>query len=700
MSAFRLSLLSVLSASVLTAQGTPPHPHEEPIALESFIITAHPYGGNQAELAQATTVLSGTGLALKQASSLGELLGSEPGISSTYFGPGASRPVIRGLGGDRVRILENSVGLIDASVTSPDHAVALDPLLTESIEVVRGPAALLYGNSAVGGVVNVITHRIHTTPPESALNGRAELRASSVNGETAGGMLFEGASGAVAWHLDGYRRSAGDVRIPGFAESALLRAEEAAEAAEHGEDPPEEIAGHIPNTGVVAEGGAVGLSLVNDRGHLGFAFTGHNSLYGVPSGAHHHHGDEEESHEEEGHEHDAHGDESAVRIDLRQRRVELQGGISGQFGLLTGARFSIGAARYRHQELEGAEVGTVFTNRGYDGRAELLHGPVGAFSGAIGLQTSASRFSAVGDEAFVPSNKSSSHALFLFEEAVFGPAKWQLGGRVEEQRIRLDAPSGASRREVTMSASTGLVWTLSSDWTIGSSFAFTERAPNAQELFSHGPHVGTGAFEIGDPLLTNESSVALDLSLRRRTGWVTGALTVFANRFDGYIHDIPTGELEDGLEVYTYVQRDADFHGAELEAILHLHESDRHQFDLQLGGDIVRGRNRDERIDLPRITPARVRAGFTWITGPFSFGAQVQRVMTQEQLAPGERETPGYTLISASAGYRLSVGRVTWDLFLRGTNLTDEEARVHTSFLKEIAPLPGRNLTLGLRTSF
>lgn len=718
---FRFSLLSLLTASALCAQGTPPPVNEEPVALEDLVVTAHPYARDQFDLAQPTNVLAGTRLALRQAASLGELLGGETGVSSTYFGPGASRPVIRGLGGDRVRVLENSTGTLDASVTSPDHAVSLDPLLIERVEVVRGPATLLYGNAAIGGVVNVITHRIHPVSPESALNGRFESRFSSVNDEFAAGTVLEGGTGLVAWHFDAYQRESEDVRIPGFAESARRRAEEEAEHEDHDHDEEEaaEAFGRIPNTAVDADGAAFGLSLVGAAGYIGFSFNGHNSLYGVPAGAHVHagHAHEDEEHEGEDEEPEEHGEEP-VRIDLRQRRLDVQGELVNPFAGFSAARFKFGTARYTHQELEGEAIGTVFTNRGYDGRIELLHAPLGRFTGAFGAQAARSRFAAAGEEAFVPPSRTTSRALFLFEEADFQPVVWQAGLRFEDQDIDLRDGSGVSRGDAGTSLSTGLVWTIDDAWALSASLARTERAPNAQELFSEGAHIGTNAFEIGDPALDEEVSTSVDVSLRRRAGAVTGALTVFANRFDGYIHAVATGREvhleEDGgyhfhdhydpdsgaLPEYRYVQRDAEFYGAEIEAVYHLHESDRHQFDLSLGADLVRGRNTDEDTDLPRITPRRVRAGFTWNVGAFSFGADIQRVAEQDRVAANETPTEGYMLVNANVGYRFTIGRATFDLFARGTNLGDEEARVHTSFLKDVSPLPGRNVTLGFRTSF
>jgi len=712
----RHSSLYFLGAALAAAQALPPasgHRHDEPVALENLVVTASPYGRNQADLAQPTSVLAGRELNLRQAPTLGELLAGQPGVSSTYFGPGASRPVIRGLSGDRLRVLENGLGAIDASATSPDHAVSLDPLLVERVEVVRGPSALLYGGNAVGGVVNVITHRIHSTLPDRPFHARAEVRGGSVDDSMASGLVLDGAIGAVAWHVDAYRRDTGDVNIPGFAESARRRAAEAAEAEEHGEEPPAEIAGHIPNTALRNDGGAIGLSFVGEHGFIGVAVSRHDSRYGVPAGAHAHHlaehGDEDPDHDR------AHAEEG-VQIDLRQRRVDLEGAFTSALGPFSGARFKLGTARYRHAELEGDTVGTEFRNRGFDGRVELMHGAEGGLAGAIGWQGSRSDFAAAGDEAFLPPTRTDAHALFLFEEVTTGPGTWQLGARVERQEIERRDGTGLGRDDDQINLSLGYLHRFGDHWTLGAALARTERAPNAQELYADGPHAATNAYELGDPNLGAERSLALDVTLRRRTGLVTGSLTLFTNRFDGYIFELPTGERAEeddhgweihadededhGIAVYRFVQRDAAFAGAEAEAIVHLHEGGDGQFDLIFGADLVRGRDRTAAADLPRITPVRGKVGAAWRHGALALGAEVQFVARQKRVAPNETPSAAYDLISAYANYRLRHGAVTWDLFIRGSNLGDREARLHTSWLKDLAPLPGRDVTVGVRVTF
>jgi len=698
------SFLTLAAAVSARAQMTPPpEPAEhEAVNLDHMVVTAMPFVRNQAEIAAATAVLEGRSLQVRRQGTLGETLAGEVGMASTAFGPGAGRPIIRGLGGDRIRILENGVGTIDASVTSPDHAVSVEPFLVERIEIVRGPASLLYGSSAVGGVVNVITHRIETAMPEKRVSGAAELRYGTGANETGFGGVTDIAvhrsdRGALVLHLDGFKRNAADLEIPGFAESARLRAEEAEEAAEHGEEAPEEVAGILPNSSVDSSGGAAGLSWVSPGLSLGFVYTGFNTLYGIPGGAHAHGHEEGEDPAGEPEGEEEHGEEN-VRIDLRQRRVDLQGEWRHQTGLIRALRFKLGRAEYRHQELEGEAIGTVFRNQGYDGRIELLHAPVGGFEGAWGVQATRSDFSAVGDEAFLPASVTEGRALFVFEEVRRGPLNWQVGARYEEQDIELkDRATG--RADSTFSGSAGVVWTLSEPYSLAASLTRTERAPNAQELFADGPHVGTNAFEIGDPDLGTETSTGMELSLRRRSGAVTGTVNAYMNSFSGYIFEQPMDEEEDGLPVFRYVQRDVDFWGAEAEAILHLHEGRQHRLDLRVAGDLTRAEESSGE-NLPRIPPFKAVVGLDWSAGEFAAGISWQRVARQTRVAETESTTDGYSLVDAYGTYRMTLGGMTYDWFVRGTNLGDTEARLHPSFLKDLAPRGGRAFAVGVRMGF
>lgn len=672
------------------------------VTLDQFITTATPFARNQVDLAQSTTVLGGQALALKQQSTIGDTLSSETGISATSFGPGASRPIIRGLGGDRIRLLENSVGTIDASVASPDHAVSVEPFLIDRIEIVRGPASLLYGSNAVGGVINVITHRIETDLPSERVRGGAELRFGSAADEFARGAVVDVAllaqpGRALVLHLDGFRRSADDLRIPGFAESARLRAEDTEHALEHGEPAPEFAFGRLPNSARTSDSAAAGLSFVSKTFHLGASYSGLDTTYGVPG---HSHADEP----------------GGPRIDLRQRRTDAQGEWHHDAGFITGARFKFGYADYRHLEIEpDGAIGTIFKNKGHDGRFEITHGHGKPWSGAAGVQSSRSDFSAIGDEAFLPPSRTENNALFAFEEFVQEPVTWQFGGRFE--RSTITSEQGGKRRDDEVGGSVGATWKFHRDYVLAISATHTGRAPNAQELYASGAHAGTQSYEIGDAALTTERALGLEASLRRRTGNLTGAATVFAHEFRGHIFARPTGLLAvpsgdewqfvpatssgvegDALPVYQYLQHNARFWGAELEAVWHLHHPRHSQLDLRFAADFTRAR--EGTRDLPRIPAARLTTGIFWAHEAWTAGAEAQYVFEQNRVAANESASDGYTLVSAHLSRTISMGHTRWDVFVRGSNLANAEIRPHTSFVKDLAPLARRAVTTGVRLSF
>jgi len=727
----RLSLISLFSGALALAQ-LPSSAHAEgnaasplgdadranalvasPLALERVVVSTSPLARPLGEVSQPVSLLEGRRLAQQQSTTLGELLSGEPGVASTYFGPGASRPIVRGIGGDRLKVLENHIGTIDAAATSPDHAVSLDPLLVERVEIVRGPAALLYGGSAVGGVVNVITGRIPSELPTAPVAGRVEVRTHSANREESAGAVLEGAAGDFAWHIDGFLRDTKDLKIPHFAESQRKRIAD-------GTDPAEADYRRVPNTEIESDGGSVGLSWIRESGYIGVSWSGFNTFYGVPGHAHSH-GDHDHDHGHggHGHDHDDDHEDEAVKIDLVQRRFDLAGEVNREIGILRGAKFALGFADYRHQELADGEVDTVFKNRGFDARLELLHREVAGINGAFGWHGSESRFEAIGDEAFVPPSRTTNHALFILEEKPVGPFALQLGGRLEAQEIKLRNGSGRSRKDLLASVSAGALWKIGDDWSLGLAASRNERGPGAQERYANGPHIGTRAYEIGSPRLGIETSTALDLTLRKRTGRVTGALTGFVNRFDGYVFEQPTGQVaiahgdhfhfepdthpdaDDGLTIYRFAQTDARFLGLEAELTAHLYEGALGNLDLHLATDTVRGKNlRDGGSDLPRITPRRSKVGIEWTRSPLNFGADAQFVSEQRRVAPNEAPTDSYTLIGLYGSYQLTLGPTECTLFVRGTNLGNRDARVHNSFLKELLPLPGRSINVGLRVSF
>lgn len=707
MSTFRtLSALSfaaaALSAPAQTRPAAPPADaavHEEPISLEQLIVTGSAFAKAQADLAQSTAALAGRALALQQSNSLGETLAGETGVAATYFGPGASRPVIRGLGGDRVRVLENGLGTFDVSNVSPDHAVSTEPLFVERIEVVRGPATLFYGNAAIGGVVNTIDGRIPAEPANAPLAGELAARFGGAADEHAGALKLRGGDGAFAWQARVFRREAGDTAIPGanFHEHA---GEENAGPAAH------LVRGFIPNTSLTGDGRSFGATWFGRAVRVGAAFTGYDTNYGVPPGAHEHADGASESSaatrsrtalraaalDEP--------DDEFVRIGLRQRRADFSAETAGPLGVFTRAKLEAGVADYEHTEFEGAAAGTQFRQKSREARLELPHESAGDLTGALGFQYQFSDLAAAGDEAFLPPVRTTNRAAFVSEEKPVGRVTLQGGARIE--RLRVEPDGFAARRFTPVSLSLGAVWAIDAQWGLAVSAARTQRAPNATELFADGPHAGTGAFERGDAALGVERARSLEVSLRRRAGFVTGAASVFTNRFANYVFEEATGTEEDGLPVYRFVARAAKFEGCEIETWWHLHGHAGAGLDLKLAADAVRATERASGEPLPRIPARRVLGALRYAHGPWVAGVDVARTFAQDRVAAAEETTGGYTLLGADMSWRFAGGNeaTAWLVFLRGTNLTDAEARNHVSFLKDVAPLPGRGITAGVRATF
>jgi iron complex outermembrane receptor protein len=701
------SVALVLSATFASGQdAVAPTPRPTPADAaehERVVVSSTPLGGDLFEQTQSVTVLTGEELALRLEPTIGETLNREPGISSTYFGPGASRPVIRGLGEDRIRVLQNGLTTIDASQISPDHAVSAEPLTIKTIDVVRGPATLLYGPNTVGGVVNLIDNRIPTEPLQRPSMGKLDARFSTAEEQRSGAGLVEFQLGRVVVHLDGFKRSTDDIEIPGFARSERLRL---LQPLEEGESEPR---GTLPNSFSDSEGGAAGASYVWDDGYFGVAYSVLDSTYGTVA-------------------------EPDVTIGLEQRRWDLRGAFNKPFSPIKAINYKWSFSDYTHTEFEGAEVGTVFDVEGYDGRLEVLHEKVGLFQGGIGYQTQRTDFSALGEEAFLPPVETATHALFAFEEIALEPVRLQFGARYDHQaneRAETELFGSSLTRDFdAFSGSAGIVYTISDPYVMAFSVAYTQRPPTYVELFSNGPHLATNSFEVGDPDLGKEDSLAFDLSLRKTSGRITGSVSLFYNRFSDFITAEPTGEFSEGeeegevgLPIFAYRAADAHFLGGELAATIHITEHpirepqpaqtvdpkagatdtshSPHRLHVEMKADYVYAQNKETDRSLPRITPFRTSAAlvYGW-HDRFSARIEGQYVHEQNRTAEFELPTDSYFLLNASVSYRLPVRSAEFEVYLKGTNLTDEEARVHTSFLKDIAPLAGRGALVGVRASF
>ncbi|MBK1880280.1 TonB-dependent receptor [Pelagicoccus mobilis] len=708
----------------------------ETVELDAVLVTASPFVERKVELVVPATELSGEALRRAGESSLGATLSGEPGVHSSYYGPGAGRPVIRGFDGDRIRILNQGMDSFDVSQTSPDHGVSIEPLFAEDIEVVRGPASLLYGNAAIGGVVNVIGKELPRERAELPFSGQFETFYGSVSDEKSVGLALQGGEGNFAWSAGFLDRQSNDFEIPGFAESIYqMEAEEHDEhdhededehhEDEHDDHEEEEVFGVLENSFVDTRSGYVGLAWFGDNGSLAVSYSEYGSDYGVPghSHAHGHHDEHEEGeeHEEEGEHHEdedeeehhdegEHGEEG-VAIDLDQSRFSLRGELLNPVDFLKSLELDLAFGDYRHAELEGDEVGTVFERDGYELRLTGVHSPVGDFNGAFGFQAKVDDFSAVGEEAFIPSSETAQYGIFAVERLNQEWGAWEFGARLETVDVDPVDASLGDRSFDTVNASAGLVSRLSESSVLSANLVYAERAPNASELFAFGPHVGTQTFEIGDATLGEESSTSLDVSYRLTAGRVTGEVTAFYSDFSDYVYlqfldheDVEEmyGELDtDGLDVFKATAVDAKFYGFEVDLRYHIIDEADRAMHVDFLYDQTRATNESFDTNLPRIPTRRVGARYEYAFGPWLMGAEGRWNDSASHRGPNQLPTDSYMLWGADVRYRMVLNeRAIVDLFAIGTNLGDEEARPNTSFLKDLAPMPGRSVRVGLRTSF
>ncbi|MGI9221483.1 MAG: TonB-dependent receptor [Woeseiaceae bacterium] len=671
--------------------------------LDEIVVKATPLQRTVEQLAQPTSVLTGERLIKQQSTSLGETVSQELGLSSTFFGPVASRPVIRGQYGERVRILSNGLDSLDASALSEDHQTSVDSFLANSVEIVRGPATLLYGSGAAGGLVNVVDSRIAETPLDKGFTGGVAASGDSAVGRKDIAAKVDFGSENIAVHADYMRRETDDYEIPGFAESAILREMEEEDHddgdgdGDHEEE--EEQFGIVENSDSETESGAIGISFTSDNGYFGVSGSRFDSNYGIPGG----HGHHEEHDDGDG---DGDGDhaeeEEVVRIDMEQTRYELRSGYEFN-GFIDAAEFLLASNDYTHTEFEGDEVGTVFETDGIDARLELTHAPIGNLVGAFGLQYRDIDFIAVGDEAYVPPSQTTEKSLFLFEEWTVNDS-WVLQGSARWEQQSIDTVLALpSYSDDAFGASVGAIFSFGANQRIAANLASTQRHPNSTELYADGPHVAVQRYEIGSVtqglgILSKEKSTNLDLTWRGETERTEWSVTAFINEIDDYINLSPTAAEIDEFQVYEYGQTDARLSGFEAEGRFEIADTDAGHFHTRLFADMVRGEDRNTGDNLPRIPPLRLGAGLHYVIN--SIEASIDATWHDEQTrnAPNELPTDSYVLVGADVSYALDQAGVF--LFAKATNLTDEDARQHASPLKDTVPLPGRSLHLGVRWDF
>ncbi|MGQ0697531.1 MAG: TonB-dependent receptor [Panacagrimonas sp.] len=722
--AMQVSLFAVWSPVALTALVFPQVVAadervrtEAPTLLETIVVEASPFGHSADALVQPVDVLTGEELERNRHGTIGDVLANRPGIGNASFGPGVGRPVIRGQGGPRVQILENGIGSMDASAISADHAATVDPLGADQVEVIKGPATLIYGGAASAGVVNLVDDRLpDTVTPGLRMRGNFSYGDNGDETNTAARARY--GVGEFQFGVQYSLRDADDFSIPGYATRAGL-AHDHDHGDEHAEEEPERY-GVLQNSSLKTENLGASAAWANDRGMLGAAVTRFESNYGIAGHTHAH---------EEGEVHDDEAEQShdGVRIDLEQTRVDLRGLLREPFGGFDSLEARVGVNDYRHREItpEG-EVGTTFDVQEVEGRVQLQHQPLSQWVGIGGVQVKHRDFGAVGLEAFVPPSVTRDIGVFLIEGREFGRHRFEAGVRIDSV-THTPQPSAVPDRDFApYSLSTGANFLLGSHLHLRVNAQHAQRAPAIEELYAYGPHVATSAFERGSLALDPETANSIDIGLGRDGGRWSWDLGAFYNRINDYIYlqEVDAGLNADGsgnlsqdgvadrvsesgdfdpngeLLLLDFRQREAEFYGAEISTRLQIVQTASYRLSIRGFGDIVRARLASGSENLPRITPVRLGVAAEAGLGPVSAGLGYTRVMEQDRTAPLETQTPGHDLLSADLGYTLRAGGTDLTLYARGRNLLDEKQRLSTSFLKDISPQPGRSIFVGMRFDF
>ena len=661
-----LSIIAALTSPVAWADAvTRTAKTATQLDLPAVAVTGNPMGVSSDQLVVPVTVLNGRELSLQRAGTIGETLNGIPGVSATSFGPNASRPVIRGLDAERVRIMQNGVGVLDASSLSFDHAVAIDPIVIEQIDVIRGPAALLYGGSAVGGVVNAIDHRI---PKEKldGITGRTEARVGGPDSQNSLAGVVDVGNGQIAIHADAYTRKSSDLRIPA---PAVSRRKNAADGTERTDS------GRLVNSSAQSDGGALGASLTFDNGYVGASYSGHNSNYGTVV-------------------------EEGVRIDMKSQRLDVASEFTDLGNIVNRIKFRLAHTDYQHQEIEGGSVATTFKNRGIEGSIEAGHAKIGNISGLVGLQFQNTNFAALGLEAFVPSSNTQSQGLYVYEELPIDQLKLSFGARTDHTSVRAGELKGDAATNNSFNLNSfalGGLYTLTPTWSFASNLSHNERAPSYFELRANGDHVATGQFEKGNSNLGKERSNGIDAQIRWKAGKNSFSAGPYYTKFSNFIGLVNTGidlALSD-LPTTQFTALPATFKGFEAEGKFNLDDN----LDLKLSGDYVRATNSMTGEALPRIAPLRLGAGLQYQKERLGARLNVLHAFAQNRTAMNELGTDGYTNVSALLSYKLPT-KMNVELFAKANNLLNQEIREHASFLKDISMQGARSVMVGLRSDF
>lgn len=658
MSAFPLATALAMSLTAHANEASVSESHQ----LMEITISASPLGRTSDEMVQPTLLLSGESLDNKRQATIGQTLSQELGVANADFGQGAGRPVVRGQAGPRVEVLNNTVGAMDVSNLSPDHSVAINPLIARQIEVLKGPATLLYGNGAIGGVVNISDSRL-VTQVTPGWSGAVEASAGNVARENQVAADINYGKGPHQFHLDITQTRSDDYRIPGNSH-----------VDGSGNDK------RLLNSATELSNGAISYNHVDDNGNsAGIALSRYENTYGLPN-------------------------EEAAFIDMKQQRVDGQVVLRSPMKGLESLKLRAGSARYDHVEFEApGEPGTRFKNDEYQARIEAVHQAVAGFRGVVGVQFGHRDFSAIGDEAYVPNVVTRQEGLFLIEERQTAIGKLELGARIDQVRHKPEGTQPA-RQFTPLSFSAGTVYAINQHTHVKAAIAHAERAPAIEELYADGPHIATGTFETGNPNLKKERALNVDVGFDHHVGSLTFEANVYHKRVRNYIYgqDLGPNLVEPEFTDLSYQQQNANFRGVEAAVTWSLIDTNAKKIDARLFADAVRGELNDNQA-VPRMPPYRVGVSLHGHQGPLSGNISLTHADRQDRISgANETETGSYNQLNADLSYALAsrVGTGKPTLFLRATNLLNDDIRRSTSFIKDIAPAPGRSAVVGIRVNF
>ena len=608
---------------------------------ENVVVTASPYAQSAFKTYQPTQSLSGTELDQKLTSSLGETLKEQIGVNVRTFGTAPARPVIRGFDGDRVLILQDGNRMADISSQSGDHAVPVNPASVARIEIVRGPASLLYGSNAIGGVINTISSEVPHDQPFNGAAGYANFGYGSNNKEGLGAGHVDYGTGSWILHASG-----ADTDSSNYSSAD----------------------GEVLNSAARNSNLSLGSDYVGGWGSTGFTYGYDNLHYEVPTGG---------------------------QTNLQMNRNDYQFrnilNFSGPFLKL---RQNFGYVDYQHQERDGDVVDTTFLNKVYEYRALLDQKPEGRLSGTIGFSGYHRNYQTVGEEILAPDTIQNTFAGFGYEELHYDQFRLQFGARVESVHY---TPTGLIDRTFTgPSASVGILKDLTANTLIAANYAYSYRAPSLEELYNHGPHDGTASFEIGNPNLNNELGNSVDFSLRHKSNRVEGEVDFFYSRINNFVFAAPTGAVEDDLPVVIYTQADSRFVGYEASLSVGLMS----WISPYFRSDYVQAETTSHGEPLPRIPPARERIGAEFLFKKLSVSPEVLFVSAQNRVFGLETPTPGYTLLNIRSAYVWTSHGLTNTITASLLNATNEFYLNNLSFIKDQAPEPGRTFRVTYSLNF